>query len=123
MPNPFVHVELHTNDVPAARKFYSSLFGWQLQDMPMPDGKGTYTMINVGEGTGGGMMQNPEPNAPPQWLAYIGVDDIEASTRRAKELGATVHLGVTKVGDFGWMSVIKDPTGAYFAMWKVIGKK
>ena len=36
MPNPFVHVELHTNDVPAARKFYSSLFGWQLQDMPMP---------------------------------------------------------------------------------------
>jgi predicted enzyme related to lactoylglutathione lyase len=82
MPNPFVHVELHTNDVPAARKFYSSLFGWQLQDMPMPDGKGTYTMINVGEGTGGGMMQNPEPNAPPQWLA-MSVSTISRHRRGA----------------------------------------
>jgi predicted enzyme related to lactoylglutathione lyase len=123
MANPFVHVELHTKDVAAAKKFYSTLFGWKLEDMPMPDGSGSYTMISVGEGTGGGMMKNPDPNVPPHWLAYVGVDDIEASTKRAQELGGKVHLGVTKVGDFGLMSVIQDPTGAYFAMWKATMKK
>ena len=56
MANPFVHVELHTHDLPKARQFYQSLFGWELQDMPMPGGGGSYTMIGVGEGIGGGMM-------------------------------------------------------------------
>jgi len=50
MANPFVHVELQTNDPGSARKFYTSLFGWKLQDVPMAGG--TYTMIDVGGGTG-----------------------------------------------------------------------
>jgi uncharacterized protein len=116
MANPFVHVELQTNDPARARQFYTSLFGWKLQDVPMPDG--TYTMIDVGGGTGGGMMRNPAPGAPSHWLAYVGVDDIGASTKKAKELGATVLVDVTEVGEFGWMSVITDPTGATLAMWK-----
>ena len=117
MANPFVHIELHTNDLAAAKKFYSTLFGWQLQDVPMPEG-GTYTMVNVGEGTGGGMMKSSDPKAPPRWLAYVGVDDIEASTKKAEQLGGKIHMGVSQVGEYGWMSVIQDPTGAYFAMWK-----
>src|SRR6266705_1197079 len=60
MANPFVHVELHTKDLAKAKTFYGQLFGWQLQDTPMPGGGGTYTMI--------------------------GVDDLEAMTERAKEL-------------------------------------
>ena len=56
MANPFVHVELATTDIDKAKAFYTSLFGWQLQDMDMGGGT-SYTMINVGEGTGGGMMK------------------------------------------------------------------
>jgi uncharacterized protein len=116
MANPFVHVELQTNDTTSARKFYTGLFGWKMQDVPMPGG--TYTMIDVGSGTGGGMMRNPVPGAPSHWLAYVAVDDINASTKKAKELGAQVLLDVTEVGEFGWMSVITDPTGATLGMWK-----
>jgi predicted enzyme related to lactoylglutathione lyase len=123
MPNPFVHVELQTKDLPKAKDFYSKLFDWKLEDMPMPGGQGTYTMISVGEGTGGGMFQNPEPNVPPHWLAYVGVDDVRAMTAKAKELGATVCLDVMEVGDFGLMSVITDPTGATLAMWQEKPKK
>lgn len=117
MANPFVHVELHTNDLKGAREFYAKLFGWKLNDVPMPGGAG-YTMIDVGGGTGGGMMGNQVPGAPSHWMAYVGVDDIGASTKRAKELRATVVMDVTEVGTFGWMSVITDPTGATIAMWK-----
>jgi predicted enzyme related to lactoylglutathione lyase len=52
MANPFVHVELNTTDVAKAKGFYSKLFDWKLEDMPMEGG--TYTLIHVGEGTGGG---------------------------------------------------------------------
>jgi predicted enzyme related to lactoylglutathione lyase len=115
MANPFVHIELHTGDLARAKTFYSGLFGWNLQDLPMAGGS-TYTMINVGEGTGGGMMG--DPGTPPHWLAYIGVEDAVAATAKAKSLGATVVQDVMEVGDYGWMSVLTDPTGAVFALWQ-----
>jgi predicted enzyme related to lactoylglutathione lyase len=118
MANPFVHIELQTGEVAKAKEFYSKLFDWKLEDLPMPGGSGTYTMINVGEGTGGGMVTSPAPGVPPHWLAYIGVDDVAASTAKAKSLGATVVQDVMAVGNYGWMSIIVDPTGATFALWK-----
>jgi len=123
MANPFVHVELHTRDLPKAKAFYAGLFGWDLQDTPMPGGGGTYTMINVGEGTGGGMMAEDRKDAGSHWMAYVGVDDVRAKTAQAKALGATVLQDVLAVGDFGWMSVIRDPAGATIAMLQAIGGK
>lgn len=119
MGNPFVHVELQTNDLAKAKAFYSKLFDWKLEDLPMPGGRGTYTMIGVGEGTGGGMMASQAlAGAPPQWLAYVGVDDVAKSTARAKELGGKLIMDKMEVGDFGWMSILADPTGATFALWQ-----
>ena len=81
-------------------------------------GGGSYTMIEVGEGTGGGMIANPCLGGPSHWLAYVAVDDIVASTTKAKSLGATVVQDVMEIGNYGWMSVIVDPSGARFALWK-----
>jgi predicted enzyme related to lactoylglutathione lyase len=116
MANPFVHVELNTTDLAKAKTFYGKLFDWKLEDMPM--GPETYTIIKVGEGTGGGMMKHPVPGAPSMWLAYVIVDDIDAATKKAKSLGATVMKDVTEVPDMGWLSIILDPTGAPLGLWK-----
>jgi len=116
MGNPFVHVELNTSDVGKAKNFYTKLFDWKLEDIPMPGG--AYTLINVGKGTGGGLMSRPVPGAPSSWLAYVQVDDINAATKKAKSLGATIMKDVTKVMDAGWLSIIVDPTGACFGLWK-----
>lgn len=117
MANPFVHVELQTQDAEKAKKFYKSLFSWELDELPMGQG-GTYTMIRVGEGTGGGIMKNPVPNAPSHWLAYVLVNDVAAATKKARELGATVLRDRTEVPNFGWFSVISDPTGAVLGLWQ-----
>ena len=117
MANPFVHIELNTTDVPAAKSFYQSLFSWKLQDMDMGEGF-TYTMIDVGEGTGGGMMKHPCPGAPSTWIPYALVDDIAAATEKAKSLGAKVIRDVTPVTDMGWFSIITDPTGAVIGLWQ-----
>ncbi len=115
MANPFVHVELASTDVGKAKNFYGKLFDWKLEDVPMTDG--TYTMIGVGEGTGGGMMKHPMPGAPSMWLAYVLVDDIQAATKKAAALGATVMKDVTQVMDMGSLSIIVDPTGAMLGLW------
>ena len=115
MANPFVHVELHTPDLGSAKEFYGSLFGWKLVDEPMPGG-GSYTMIQPGDGTGGGMCAATD--GPPAWLAYVAVEDIGAATDRARELGAKIVVDGAAVGEFGWMTVFVDPTGAKLALWQ-----
>src|ERR1019366_5684700 len=111
---PFVHIELATTDLDKAKRFYGALFAWKLEDMPMGGGM-TYTMIGVGEGTGGGMMKHPMPGAPSAWLAYVSVDDIVAATKKARELGATIMRDVTEFPGHGRFSIIVDPTGAHLA--------
>src|SRR4051794_35955596 len=106
MANPFVHVELSTQDIAKAKSFYQSLFAWSLNDVDMGGGF-TYTMIDVGgEGTGGGMMQHPMPGAPTMWLPYVQVDDLVAATAKAKSLGATVMRDATEVMGAGSFSII-----------------
>jgi uncharacterized protein len=117
MANPFVHIELSSNDLPAAKAFYGKLFDWKLEDMQMGP-EMTYTTIGVGEGTGGGMMKNMVPGVPSFWLAYVEVADIKAATKKATELGGKVMQDVTPVAEMGWFSVITDPSGASLGLWQ-----
>jgi predicted enzyme related to lactoylglutathione lyase len=117
MANPFVHVELNTTDVDKARDFYRQLFDWQLEDMQMGPSD-TYTIIKVGEGTGGGMLKNPMPGVPSFWLAYVLVDEIGAATKKAASLGAKIVKDSVEVPNMGWFSIIEDPTGAALALWQ-----
>jgi uncharacterized protein len=116
MANPFVHVELNTTDVSKAKAFYGSLFNWTLEDIESPGGG--YTMIKVGEGTGGGIMKHPVPGAPSAWLAYVLVDDVAVSTKKAKSLGATIMKDVTEIMGVGSFSLLIDPTGAALALFQ-----
>jgi predicted enzyme related to lactoylglutathione lyase len=68
------------------------------------------------------MMAAPDPGIPPHWLAYVAVDDLAASTKRAKELGATMIMENIPVQDFGKFTIFKDPTGAVLAMWQSLKK-
>ena len=117
MANPFVHVELASTDVEKAKPFYRALFAWQLKDMEMGGGM-TYTMIDVAEGTGGGMMKHPVPGGPSAWLPYVLVEDIATATAKAKSLGATVARDITEVPNAGSFSIIIDPTGAHLGLWQ-----
>ena len=118
MPNPFVHVELATTSVPKAKAFYKKLFEWKLDDLPMPTPGGKYTAINVGDGTGGGIMKQMIPGGGSAWMPYVRVDDIDQSTKKAKKLGATICKDVTEVEGMGWLSIVSDPTGAMIGLWE-----
>src|SRR5258708_16416720 len=82
MANAFVHNELNTTDVNKAKAFYGKLFAWTLEDLPMGDL--AYTLIKVGEGTGGGIMKQHIPGAPSAWLAHVMGVEIPAATKKAQ---------------------------------------
>lgn len=116
MGNPFVHVELGTNDVPKAKTFYGKLFNWELEDVDM--GTMTYTMVKVGDGTGGGMLKWPMPGLPAMWVPYMLVDNVKTATEKAKSLGGKVVKDVAEIPNMGSFSIVTDPTGAMFGMWE-----
>ena len=115
MSSPFVHLELSTSDVAAAKAFYSGLFGWEFIDNDMGGGM-IYSTFKPSSGPGGGLFSMP--GMPTFWLAYVGVEDINVSTDQAKSLGATIHRGPQEIPNVGWMTILVDPTGATIALFQ-----
>lgn len=104
--------ELMTSDPEAAKKFYSDLFGWKTDDMPMGDM--TYTVLKAGDKEVGGIMPIPDQakGTPPSWGIYVTVDDVDATAKKAEELGAKTIVPLTDIPEVGRMFAFQDPQGA-----------
>jgi len=116
MANPFVHIELTTDNLGKAKDFYGKLFSWSLEDMPMPNG--TYTTVNAGERPGGGMMKKSTPELPTGWLPYVQVDSVDTTVTHAKKLGAKIMKEKTPIPDMGAFAILLDPTGGAIGVWE-----
>ena len=114
----FVWYDLMTPDPDAAQEFYTKLIGWGTQpwEGPMP-----YTLWTNKDAPLGGVMDLPEDakkgGAPPHWLAYIAVTDVDATVGQAQELGANVLVPGTEIPKAGKFAVLQDPQGAVFAVY------
>ena len=117
----FCWFELATTDQEAAKKFYSSVFGWTPNDAPMGPSE-MYTMFQIGgQDAAAGYTMRPEQRAmgvPPNWMPYILVKSADESAAKAKQLGGKVHVEPFEVMDAGRMAVVEDPTGAHFCVWQ-----
>lgn len=112
----FCWTELATTDDEAARKFYAELFGWTYKEGDFGGAK--YTELVAGGRPAGGIHKmGPEfGGAPSHWMAYVAVDDVDASARRVEELGGKVCVPPTDIPGVGRFSVINDPTGATLSL-------
>ncbi|MDF2691674.1 MAG: glyoxalase [Labilithrix sp.] len=121
VPGSLCWNELYSTNADVARTFYTSTFGWQAEAVDMGP-MGTYTLFKLpGETSNiGGMMPMP-PNmagVPSYWTPYIDVADCDASTKKLTELGGEVLMPPTDIPDIGRFSIVKDPLGAVFALYK-----
>lgn len=120
-PGVFCWVDLATTDPEGAKAFYSALLGWELEDLPA-DEAGTYTMASVNGLHVAALYPQPpdqaDSGAPPSWMNYISVEDVEESAQRAQELGASVLAPPFDVAESGHQAVIADPQGAIFSLWQ-----
>lgn len=113
----FLWYDLMTPDPVAAQVFYRQVAGWGTEVFDA--GPKPYDMWTRDGRPIGGVMELPEEaaaaGAPPHWLAYIGTPDVDATTARAAELGATVLVAPLDIPNVGRFSVLADPDGAVFA--------
>lgn len=116
----FIWHDLMTTDPAAATAFYRAVIGWNAADSGAA-GRG-YTYLSAGTTPVAGLMALPESaratGAPPGWMGYIGVDDIEARTARIVAAGGKVHHAVEAIPGIGRFAVLADPQGAVFALFQ-----
>jgi len=114
-PGRFVWHDMMTTDAAKSKTFYTSLFDWQIQDIPMEGA--TYGMLMAGPGPIGGLI---EEKAIPMshWMPYVAVDDVDASAAKCKELGGTICIEPRDIPGTGRFAVVGDPQGAYFSIYK-----
>jgi predicted enzyme related to lactoylglutathione lyase len=114
--------DLASTDPGASRAFHTALFGWTSDDIPMGD-LGAYTMLANAHGAVGALSGLPPgvTGVPSHWNVYFLVEDCDAATARAVELGASVLMAPFDVQGFGRMSALRDPTGAAFSLWQSRG--
>lgn len=110
-PGTFTWSELATKDLPAARGFYQAVFGWGI------DGDATSAhaaIFTVGGKVVCGAHVAGEREFP-AWSVWFAVEDCDASTAKAVELGATVLMPPNDM-DFGRGAVLADPQGAVLGL-------
>jgi uncharacterized protein len=116
MTGRFVWHEYMATDMRAAIAFYGEVIGWTTERFPDSPAPSEYTMWVSRQGPLGGLMQLPEVartlGAPPQWMGYVEVDDIDATVAKVEALGGTVRIPPTEIPTVGRFSVISDPQGA-----------
>ncbi|WP_375572225.1 VOC family protein [Ahrensia marina] len=107
--------ELMTRDVPGAQKLYAESLGWTFEEMPMPDGTLYHLCKSGGEMVGGMFDISKSPQfaeVPPNWMAYIAIDDVDAALEKAKANGAIVMGEPFDVQGVGRIAMVQQPDGA-----------
>jgi predicted enzyme related to lactoylglutathione lyase len=113
MGQPVVHFEVVGKDGAKLQKYYSELFGWEVNvDNPM-----NYGMVdregNLGDngiGIGGGVGQGP-PGYEGHVTFYVAVPDVEEALKKAESLGGQRVMGPENIMDMVTLGQFKDPEG------------
>lgn len=115
----FSWVDLITSDQEAAKQFYTELFAWTFQDMPVDDGS-TYSMAFKGDRSVAALFARPDDmqQIPPHWNSYIAVNDLDATVHSWQEHGGTVVMPMCDIMDSGRMAMVKDPTDGIVGLWQ-----
>ena len=116
-PGSVVWADLTVKDADSVRDFYQAVVGWEPSPLSMGDYDDYNRIASGSEMPVAGICHARRANAnlPAQWLVYVQVEDVEASARRAQELGGAVLDGPRGMGSLHFC-VIRDPAGAVLAL-------
>jgi predicted enzyme related to lactoylglutathione lyase len=118
-----VHFEIPADDLPRAKKFYSTVFGWNASEVPEME----YVMLGTTESDengmpkqpgaiNGGMMKRQDPLGHP--VVTIDVENIDDALASVKKNGGQVVREKLAVGDMGFTAYFRDSEGNVIGLWQ-----
>jgi predicted enzyme related to lactoylglutathione lyase len=105
-----VHCEVIAADGARARGFYSSLFDWDLPEVP-----GGYSLVRPGEGPSVGIG---EFGGPGHVTFYVAVPDLAEALERAGRLGGRTVMEPRVVAEGVEVALLADPEGHVVGLMK-----
>ena len=111
MANEVNYFEIGSRDPEASKKFYGTLFDWEIGE---PAGPAAYRTVNGGDG---GLWGTADFGGGNWAIFYVQVEDVQAAFDDAQELGATVAVPVTDNGTIVFAHLV-DPLGNRFGIWR-----
>jgi uncharacterized protein len=121
-----VHFEIPFDDRDRAKRFYSDVFGWELNTMPMEGGEyttATTTPIDMNTMTptepgaiNGGLMDRSSQTPNP--VITIGVGSIDDSLGKVEASGGKTLVPRTPIPDMGAFAYFADSEGNVMGLWE-----
>lgn len=107
-----VHCEMYSDDPPATKKFYESVFGWKITEIP---GAG-YWLVKSPERPHGGLLKRrtsgkPGGFDPPATLNYILVQSVDEAAKQIVAAGGKILVPKYEIPNMGFFSVFQAPGG------------
>ena len=109
-----VHFEIPADDLGRAKNFYSTLFGWEINQVPEME----YWMITTSgeKAIGGGMMNRQDPHQ--QITNYIDVSSVDEYAAKIEKLGGKIVVPKMAVPGMGYYAVCLDTENNAFGLWE-----
>ena len=126
-----VHFEIPVDNLDRAKKFYSSIFGWQLEDWPMPGGaryvgirttpvdEATHMPKEPGAINGGMRERTKDVSAPVFAINVASVDDY---VKKVQAAGSTVVIPKVEITGMGFYAYVRDSEGNVIGLWEDMKK-
>jgi predicted enzyme related to lactoylglutathione lyase len=114
MPNAISHFAINADDVPRARRFYETVFGWKFTSWGPP---GFFQIDTGGAKDGaikGALQQRRELVPGAKMLGFectIGVDDLDAVRRAIEGAGGAIVMPPVTIAGVGTLLFFRDTEG------------
>lgn len=119
--NPVNWFEIYVDDMARARKFYETVLGKEMIDLPMPEGFNdrmvSFPWVQGGENATGALVQSKMMKAGGNsTLVYFQTEECLAEQNRVEAAGGKVVQPKFPIGEHGFCSLCMDTEGNMFGL-------
>ncbi len=125
-----VHFEIPADNLDRVQKFYSGVFGWKTEKVPMPGAP--YIIATTVETEKDGMPKSPgaingglmgKDSTAPYPVIVIKVANIDDAMKKVENSGGKIVLPKRPVGNMGLYARFQDPEGNILGLWQDLPKQ
>jgi uncharacterized protein len=118
MTNAINWFEIPVKDFARAKKFYETVLGGTITEMPHPQFKYGMLPADMEKGVGGGIVQGDgyKPSSDGSLIYLNGGDDLSGALSKVEKAGGKIVLPKTAIGPNGFMAHFIDTEGNKMAL-------